>query len=59
MDRYTIYCTSEQTNKALELGAPIKVHDTYIQTYKTHEYWSTVADKIKPVSQYLNGEEGD
>lgn len=23
MNRYTIYCTSEQTKKALELGAPI------------------------------------
>lgn len=24
MERYTIYCTEEQTRKALELGAPIK-----------------------------------
>ena len=24
MDKYTIYCTEEQTKKALELGAPIK-----------------------------------
>ena len=24
MDRYTIYCTEEQTKKALELGAPIE-----------------------------------
>ena len=25
MEQYTIYCTEEQTNKALELGAPIEV----------------------------------
>lgn len=24
MDRYTIYCTAEQTRKAMKLGAPIK-----------------------------------
>lgn len=24
MDKYTIYCTTEQTKKALELGAPIQ-----------------------------------
>lgn len=27
MNGYTIYCTEEQTNKALELGAPIKTFD--------------------------------
>lgn len=26
MNRYTIYCTEEQTKKALELGAPIKIN---------------------------------
>lgn len=26
MDRYTVYCTEEQTMKALELGAPIKIN---------------------------------
>ena len=26
MERYTIYCTEEQTKKALELGAPIPNH---------------------------------
>ena len=25
MEQYTIYCTNKQTNKALELGAPIEV----------------------------------
>ena len=25
MEQYTIYCTKKQTNKALELGAPIEV----------------------------------
>ena len=33
MNRYTIYCTQEQTKKALELGAPIIIaqsrHDLY------------------------------
>ena len=29
MNKYTIYCTEEQTKKALELGAPIEVHDTF------------------------------
>lgn len=30
MEKYTIYCTLEQTKKALELGAPIKYeHDCY------------------------------
>lgn len=28
MNRYTIYCTEEQTKKALELGAPIRYKDT-------------------------------
>lgn len=26
MNRYTIYCTEEQTEKALELGAPIEIN---------------------------------
>ncbi len=28
MNRYTLYCTEEQTKKAFELGAPIKYKDT-------------------------------
>lgn len=28
MEKYSIYCTSEQTKKALELGAPIRYKDT-------------------------------
>lgn len=27
MEKYTIYCTEEQTKKALELGAPIEISD--------------------------------
>lgn len=27
MDKYTIYCTKEQTRKTLKLGAPIKTFD--------------------------------
>ena len=29
MDKFSIPCTEEQTKKALELGAPIEVHDTF------------------------------
>lgn len=29
MDRYTTYCTEEQTRKALELNAPIKHYSPY------------------------------
>lgn len=27
MDKFTIYCTAEQTKNALELGAPIKINN--------------------------------
>lgn len=30
MNRYTIYCTEEQTKKAMELGAPIEICDTEV-----------------------------
>lgn len=29
MDKYTIYCTPEQTKKAFELGAPIEANKDY------------------------------
>lgn len=29
MNRYEIRCTADQTKKALELGAPIEIHDTF------------------------------
>lgn len=31
MDKYTIYCTEEQTKKAFELGAPIEVLPNYME----------------------------
>ncbi|MBQ0088528.1 MAG: hypothetical protein KBT27_04255 [Prevotellaceae bacterium] len=31
MDEFTIYCTEEQTKKALELGAPIETLDTEVE----------------------------
>lgn len=31
MNRYTIYCTEEQTRKALELGAPIEILPNYTE----------------------------
>ena len=32
MNKYTIYCTEEQTRKALELGAPINTEINYTRT---------------------------
>lgn len=34
MNRYTIYCTIEQTRKALELGAPIEFEQTFRYNWK-------------------------
>lgn len=31
MNRYTIYCTEQQTKKALELGAPIEILPNYTE----------------------------
>lgn len=33
MNQYTIYCTKEQTRKALELGAPIERITCYVKGY--------------------------
>ena len=30
MERYTIYCTAEQTKKAIELGAPIEIRKKHL-----------------------------
>lgn len=38
---YTIYCTEEQTKKALELGAPI----VYSNTFSQHSTIETITDK--------------
>lgn len=35
MERYTIYCTEEQTKKALALGAPIEVETIFACDYET------------------------
>lgn len=39
MEKYTIYCTSEQTRKALELGAPIE-KDWIPEFLFNNEYFS-------------------
>lgn len=46
MNRYTIFCTAEQTKKALELGAPIQIASIneirlgrYIEVQKNNEIY--------------------
>lgn len=34
MNKYTIYCTEEQTRKALELGAPIRKEPSSLELYQ-------------------------
>lgn len=52
MDRYTIYCTEEQTVKAIELGAPIKEiaypeqNEKYIRTDHYRLYAIPTADQM-------------
>lgn len=43
MNRYTIYCTPEQTKKALELGAPIRFAS--INDIRLGRYIETECDK--------------
>lgn len=45
MERYTIYCTEEQTKKALELGAPIEKI-----CYALNEHWQ---DKTPTAEQMI------
>lgn len=56
MNKFTIYCTEEQTKKALELGAPIMVTDTLgdlvMANYFTNED-NHVATIIPTVEQMI------
>ena len=58
MNKYTIYCTEEQTRKAVELGAPIEL-------YYGGEYESELIDGIRyitPTAEEMIGwleEQGD
>lgn len=42
MNRYTIYCTREQTKKAFELGAPI-------------DHWGHISNLIAPTAEQMIG----
>ena len=45
MDKYSIYCTSEQTRKALELGAPIETlqyNSTIVKTVTTFKGFAII-----------------
>lgn len=55
MNKYTIYCTEEQTKKALELGAPIETCGYY---YKQQFGCNTISDTdlhIVPTAQQMIG----
>ena len=39
MNRYTLYCTAEQTKKALELGAPIEKKEIQVCDNAKHFFW--------------------
>lgn len=43
MEQYTIYCTEEQTKKALELGAPIYTTNEHLYNHPDeYKYWAKV-----------------
>ncbi|MCQ2105914.1 MAG: hypothetical protein MJZ26_08995 [Fibrobacter sp.] len=56
MNRYTIYCTKEQTIKALELGAPIIKHEGVTTVGAPNGYYlnDNVLTKI-PTSEQMLG----
>lgn len=66
MDRYRIYCTSEQTRKALELGAPIYTTNEHLYNHPhEYKYWAEVdiqgnfyAAKIPTAEQLIGWLEG-
>lgn len=51
MNDYTIYCTEDQTKKALELGAPIELWSEY---HKKQEHDFKLDTPI-PCKQFTNG----
>lgn len=50
MNDYTIYCTEEQTKKALELGAPIKIE---CFSTATEDYWHEVIPTTEQMINWL------
>ena len=58
MDRYTINCTSEQTKKALALGAPIDhsgVPFEDLESLGYSEYYKTIIYGIIPTAEQMIG----
>lgn len=55
MDEYTIYCTKEQTKKALELGAPIKIE---CFSTATEDHWQEVIPTAEQMIGWLEDQEG-
>lgn len=51
MNRYKIYCTIEQTKKALELGAPIELESEYYDPTKN----DFKLDEPIPYESFVNG----
>ena len=49
MNKYTIYCTEEQTRKALELGAPIEKH------YKGTDGLTRYYEDVIPTAEEMIG----
>lgn len=47
MKKYAIYCTPEQTKRALELGAPIKIEDTRDRYSFVPQYSDSMGCRIK------------
>lgn len=57
MEQYTIYCTEEQTKKALELGAPIEV-SSRLEPVVNRKYFSDLINftvTIIPTSEQMIG----
>lgn len=56
MNRYTIYCTEEQTKKALELGAPIEQYKAaYVS--ELFPYCVEYKDDVRVVTVYPTAEQ--
>lgn len=57
MEKYTIYCTEEQTKKALEMGAPIRVVDTLGDLVNTNFFTNTDTNlaTIIPTAEQMIG----
>ena len=56
IDKYTIYCTAEQTKKALELGAPIKSFENITTASANEGYYLDGTTLVKlPTAEQMCG----